>query len=132
MNISTVVCADGLPTVDESTRRFHLCVLNKEYQVSVQPGDIIGLEIPPSNDDDFDIWFTKGGPTNYVFGSQLNSTVDLSEGNATAVKQLPQISFGFTSGKDNNNAPLIIVIIIIIIMLSRPVHKWISNHSILQ
>ena len=95
-------------------------ICDKEYQVSVQPGDILGLEIPSTNDDDFDIWFTKGGPTNYVFDSQLNSTVDRSENNTIAVQQLPQIYFGFTSGKDINNA--LLIIIIYHIMLSRPVH----------
>ena len=91
---STVVCADGLTRIDA---RFYLCILNKDYQLSVEPGDILGVEIPPTNDDDFNIWFTRGGPKNYTFDMQLDFTVDLSESNF-AVSQLPQISFGFTSG----------------------------------
>jgi hypothetical protein len=97
VNNSDVVCADGLPQTDPSSRRSFLCILNKEYQISVEPGDILGLEIPPTEDDDFDIWFTRGGPINYIFNARLNSTIDLSESTANET-QLPQISFGFTSG----------------------------------
>ena len=89
------VCSDGIPRIASRT---YFCILNREYRVSVQPGDILGLEIPPNNDDDIDIFFTKDGPTNYVFKEQLNDTVNLSN-NSEIASQLPQISFGFTSGK---------------------------------
>ena len=102
VKISTAVCADGLPRIDASNRRLYWCILNKEFQISVEPGDILGIEIPPTEDDDVDIWFTRGGPPNYVFDGRLNSTVDLSE-NTTVVQQLPQISFGFTSGSYKNS-----------------------------
>ena len=119
VNNDLVVCADGLPAIDAPNRRFYWCILNKEFQISVEPGDILGIEIPPTKDDDFDIWLTRGGPTNYVFDGQLNSTIDLSE-NTTVVPQLPQISFGFTSGikiiRIINNSLLMAV------MLSRPMH----------
>ena len=91
----SAVCSDGIPRIASRT---YFCILNREYRVSVQPGDILGLEIPPDNDDDIDIFFTKGGPTNYVFKELLNDTVNLSNNSETAL-QLPQISFGFTSGK---------------------------------
>ena len=97
VNNDLVVCADGLPAIDAPKRRLYWCILNKEFQTSVEFGDILGLEIPPTEDNDFDIWLTSGGPPNYVFDGRLNSTVDLSE-NTTVVQQLPQISFGFTSG----------------------------------
>ena len=103
VNISNIVCADGLLQTDPSTRQSYLCILNKDYQVSVEPGDILGLEIPSTDDDDFDILFTRGGPLNYIFDTELNSTVKLSE-NSTTEAQLPQISFGFTSGtKDHRH-----------------------------
>jgi hypothetical protein len=88
-----------------------LCILNKEYQVSVEPGDILGLEIPPTEDDDFDIFFTMGGPTNYIFNTRLNSTIDLSE-NSETVAQLPQISFGLTSGTDRHCIHIIMSVLI--------------------
>ena len=63
------------------------CTLNEDFQVSVQPGDFLGLELTQNND----IYFETGGPLNYVFEGQLNSTVNFSE----AVRQSndrPQIN----------------------------------------
>ena len=94
VNINSVVCADGLPKVASRT---YFCILNKDYQIEVQPGDILGLEIPPANVVNFDVLLTRGGPTNYVFKHPLNSTVDPFESDTTA-QWLPQIYFGFTSG----------------------------------
>ena len=76
------------------------CVLNEDHRISVQPGDFLGLEIPPLNDDDLEIYFKVGGPTNLVFEGQLNSTINLS---ATEphfiVKDEPQITFLVVLGK---------------------------------
>lgn len=91
-----VVCADRIKIAS----RTYWCILNDDYRLSVQPGDILGLELPPAYDNDFDILFTRGrGPKNYVFHQQLNSTmVNLSE-NYEEIQQLPQIAFSVTSGK---------------------------------
>ncbi len=96
VNISQTdgACDDGLPKIASKT---FWCILKKEYQVLIQPGDILGFEMPPIEDDDFDILFTRGGPMNYIFQDIPNSTVELS--NHQALKsQLPQITFSFTSG----------------------------------
>lgn len=96
-----------IPVVGDSSVciRHHLggglfwCTLNETWQVSVQPGDILGLELPPENDDDFDIYFKSGGPQNYVFEGQRDCSVDISE----AVNQsndLPQINFVVMLGKE--------------------------------
>ena len=122
VNILDIVCADGLPPTNPPSRRSYLCILNKDYQVSVEPGDILGLEIPSTDDDDFDIWFTSGGPLNYIFDTELNSTIELSE-NSTTEAQLPQISFEFTSGTKVIIIMmylLINIIIVIIIQISAP------------
>ena len=93
-------CDDGLPEITTGSR-IYLCILRKDFQVSVQPGDILGLGLPPTNDDDFDITFIKGGPDNYIFLQQVNSTVDLSLSNHQSLRaQLPQITFRLTSGTD--------------------------------
>ena len=93
-------CDDGLPKITTGSR-IYLCILRKDFQVSVQPGDILGLELPSTNDDDFDIMFIKGGPDNYIFLQQVNSTVDLSLSNHQSLRaQLPQITFRLTSGTD--------------------------------
>ena len=72
------------------------CILHNNLQVSVQPGDIFGLELPSTNGDE--IFFTSGGPVNYIFEHQLDSNVNLSH-NETNVEQLPQIVFNLTAGK---------------------------------
>ena len=95
---SLEVCADGAFRI--ASRTYH-CILTKDYQVSIQSGDILGLEIPPTNDDDFELFFTSGGPTNYVFNRQLNSSeVDLST-NDSETQQTPQLSFSLTSGSSS-------------------------------
>ena len=68
------------------------CTLTEAARVSVQPGDFFGLEIPPTNDDDLEISFKSGGPTNYVFLHQLNFTTSLSEAHFVT-HDLPQITF---------------------------------------
>ena len=89
-------CEDGLPKIASQT---YFCILTKQFQMPIQPGDILGLELPPAHDNDFDILFTRGGgPMNFIFYQKLNTTVQLSE-NHSAIQQLPQISFSLTSGK---------------------------------
>ena len=71
------------------------CILRDRLQVSVRPGDILGLELP-NNDE---IFFTSGGPVNYIFGHRPNSNVNLSNnGTYSNAQQLPQIVFNLTSG----------------------------------
>ena len=75
------------------------CILFK--QVSVQSGDILGLQLPNNN---LEILFTSRsrGPVNYIYEQEylLNSTVDLSHNeNYTIAQQLPQIAFNLTSGR---------------------------------
>ena len=91
------VCDDGLPDIASRT---YWCILKRDFRVSVEPGDILGLELPPTSDDDFDILFAEGGPMNYIFHQQLNSTIELSS-HQTSKPQLPQITFSLTSGTNN-------------------------------
>ena len=68
------------------------CILSQSARISVQPGDILGLELPHT-DNTFDIYFlTSGGPANHVFQRQLSSTVNLSEADYVTYEK-PQISF---------------------------------------
>ena len=74
------------------------CILNDNLQVSVQPGDILGIELPRTSN--IEILFTNGGPVNYVFNGRPGSTVNLSNNESfSKVQQLPQIVFNLTSGK---------------------------------
>jgi hypothetical protein len=74
------------------------CTLNETFQISVQPGDILGLELPPRDDVDFDIYFTPGGPVSYIFEGKVNSTVNISEAAYNESNYLPQISLVVTLG----------------------------------
>ncbi len=74
-----------------STRVFQ-CTLKERFRVQVQAGDILGLELPPSDDRDFLVHFTSGGSTNYVFESQLSSAVILSNRNHNEVQEQPQVN----------------------------------------
>ena len=75
------------------------CTLNESFQISVQPGDILGLELPPENDDDFDIYFKNGGPQNYIFEGQPDCSVNMSEA-VSQSNDLPQIDFVVMLGKE--------------------------------
>ena len=89
-----------IPIVDNSAvcRRHRLssgifrCTLNEAYQVPVQPGNILGLELPPKINDNFDIYFIEPGPLNYVFEGSLTSTANLSEA-SQVTSHMPQINF---------------------------------------
>ena len=92
-----IVCVSAIRVVNN----VHSCILNDEYQVSVQPGDILGLELPQTNqDDDSEIFFTSGGPKNYIFESKMTSPIELNDSNYILRAQQPQIVFNLTSGID--------------------------------
>ena len=71
------------------------CTLKEDLHISVQSGDFLGLEIPSIDDDDLEISFKAGGPTNLVFQGQLGSTqsVDLSTKPHATTNDEPQITF---------------------------------------
>ena len=76
------------------------CILNEGFHILVQPGDFLGLEIPPINNDDIEIYFKAGGPTNLVFQGQLGSTVDLSTEPHVIINDEPQITFLIELGEE--------------------------------
>ena len=69
------------------------CTLKEDLRISVQPGDFLGLEIPSINNDDLEIYFKAGGPTNLVFQGQLGSTIDLSTESHATTNDEPYITF---------------------------------------
>ena len=79
------------------TRIFH-CALYSELHLSVQYGDILGIELPPISNSDFELYFTNGGPTNYVFQRQLFSEIDTMN-SSHVVEEQPQITLDIISGK---------------------------------
>ena len=101
--INETVCENGLVVQEgeEASRAVFHCDLTRSFQVTVQAGDILGLEIPPQADDDFFVLFTSStkAPMNFVFDSQpLASPV--SPSNVSSINyQLPQITLQIESGK---------------------------------
>ena len=75
------------------------CILHNNFSVPVQPGDILGLELPATDSDEI-LFSTSGGPMNYIFRhpSHLDSIINLSHNRSSTAKQLPQIMFDLTSG----------------------------------
>ena len=91
------VCADR--TLEGGIFR---CTLEESFQVRVIPGDILGIELPPTNDVDLDIEFMakKDSSTqinHYIFNDRLNSTVNIAQainmsGAGDEMQLLPQIT----------------------------------------
>ena len=97
--INESLCVGGLRNI--SSEVFH-CNLNQTTaRVRVQPGDILGLELPKGDNDDIRLAFARvsRGPANYVYTRQaLSSSSGAVIGHDDEVNwDLPQITFG--SGK---------------------------------
>ena len=89
------VCADGLQRVSTNDRLFQCKLESSAQQVFVQAGDILGIELPPTEEDRFELWFTRPnnrGAVTYLFGEQLPTTVELSNRTLIKVWEQPQIS----------------------------------------
>ena len=88
--------------------------LDCEKQISVEPGDILGIEVPQQSDADFELHSVSApGQTNYIFrGNNLPSIVDLND-SIREIEVQPLIMFGM---RDPGTIIIIIIIIFIIIM----------------
>ena len=70
------------------------CSLPQSERVSVQPGDIIGIELPVDNRANFRLYFnnTNNAPTNYVFSGH-DTTYSLSQAiSSEQASDQPQVS----------------------------------------
>ena len=78
------------------------CILNESHRISVQPGDFLGLEIPPRNKDDLVIYFKGGGPINLVFQHPLSSMhmVNRFTDPHCVTRDEPQITFLVVLGEE--------------------------------
>ena len=104
--INEAVCAETSivfqePNGNDNNQELILqCTLNKTNQVSVQPGDILGLQLPQRDESPFRLDFVRvsRGPTSYVFEQQvLSSPAVLYNANLTN-QELPQIALQVESG----------------------------------
>ena len=95
------LCAGGLTEVSNEVFQCTLNETTSRVSGTVQPGDILGLELPGGNNDDSILIFARvsSGPTNYVFNRRgLPSPTALSNRNSVN-RQLPQITLEIGSGK---------------------------------
>ena len=73
--------------------------LSKASQVSIQRGDILGIELPPGNDQAFDILYDLGsGPMTYVYRRKLQSPFDLNNTVFGAFNAQPLINLIIATG----------------------------------
>ena len=86
--MNATVCDGGVNTLSQGVFQ---CTLKEEFRVEVQAGDILGLELPPTDDQDFEVFFTSGGPVNYVFQGQILSAAELANRDSE-VEEQPQIN----------------------------------------
>ena len=74
----------------------YVCALKNDVQMLVEPGDILGLEIPTKPNANFELYsLTESGLTNYIFERTRDlqlSTIDLcNRTNETTVTVLPLV-----------------------------------------
>ena len=86
-----------------NTRDIFTCQLNEAFHIKVQPGDILGLELPPGNTDAGVLLFAMviNGPTNYILDQVLSSSIAMLSNETTTDQELPQLVFEFESGIHN-------------------------------
>ena len=95
------LCAGGLTEISDEVFQCTLNETTSRVSGTVQPGDILGLELPGGNNDDSILGFARvsRGPTNYVFNrGGLSSPAALSNRNSVN-QELPQITLEIGSGK---------------------------------
>lgn len=88
-------------------RDVYECTLPESSRVSVQPGDIVGIEIPGRSELGFGLLFDNSNsatrPTQYEFSGQV-STVTLSQRRNTSPGDEPQISLTVEEVAPTNEA----------------------------
>ena len=97
VTISDAVCVNGLTRVTGDV--FH-CNLNETAQISVQPGDILGLELPTRRAAATRLYFATvpRGPTNYGFTGQMLSSPAMLANRSSKKTELPQITLDIHPG----------------------------------
>ena len=73
--------------------------LNERDRISVQPGDVIGIELPPLQNQAFHVLFEPGGELNYLYRQRLPDTVNLQGSRLSSVsREQPLIELTVTPG----------------------------------
>ena len=101
---TTCMCAYGL---DEVAKDVFGCDLVEGASVSVQSGDILGLELPPANNDSAVIQFAAitRGPRNYVFRQQQLPSPAMLTNSTSKSDELPLINVRLDTESGNISMP---------------------------
>ena len=80
---------------DYENNRRYTCPLMDGNEISVESGDILGIELPPSEDADFELHSVPAPPRmNYIFeGTNLSSTVNLNDRSWSNVIRITPLIF---------------------------------------
>ena len=101
------ICGSGVQaTLVMGMSNVYECTLPQSERVSVQPGDIVGIELSGRNNDRFRLYFDdNSGPTNYIFNgrSPWLWTVSLNANHETEPAQ-PQVSLTMQSSTSTGAA----------------------------
>ena len=92
--IALGVCNNGQTAADTVATNVYECELASDSQVPVEPGDIVGLDIPRSTRRVFTPYFTTTGvgPKNYDFVNlDVSGVVSLHDPNVTTMQTQPLI-----------------------------------------
>ena len=78
----------------------YICQLKKGFQVAVQPGDILGFELPLASTDVSALLFASvvKAPTNYEFRQLLSTSKVVLSNEIKTYQELPLITVEFESG----------------------------------
>ena len=103
--INETLCVGGLTEVSREV--FHCSLNQSTTRVLVQPGDILGLELPQGTYNSI-LAFARvsSRPTNYVFVRQGLFSPSALSGRNLMTWKLPQITIDTGSGKYTNNIVL--------------------------
>ena len=90
-----IVLSSGICTKEENS---YVCRLPVSMRISVECGDILGIELPRRRNANFELYsVSEPVLTSYIFKRDFISTIDLSNTNETALLQ-PLIRLRVNSG----------------------------------
>ena len=103
--INETLCVGGLRNISSGV--FHCNLSQNIYRVAVQPGDILGLELPKWDSNDIRLAFARvnSGPTNYIFYTRETLSAVYTYSGLFfwpwmyVNRELPQITLEVESGK---------------------------------
>ena len=108
LSLNGSICDGGRTILSSGVNH---CLLKEAFQLEVQQGDILGLELAPKRNGNFEFFFTNGGPRNYVFQNQLSSTGStVLSSRASEVQEEPQINIVVETALPTGWSSIVVII----------------------